>query len=172
MQTGEFDTNQNNGTYASHYRGVMGAGLNGKVVGNNTTHCGSYYTDGMFYPGSKVRPADILDGTANTLAIGEKLYEPRTWLRGADTSDGGVNLCVTACGNVRWPINSDPCLLSYDASPETCLFNDIFFASRHTGGANFVYADASVHFVQDSISMPVYQALATIANGEVNTYSD
>jgi prepilin-type N-terminal cleavage/methylation domain-containing protein/prepilin-type processing-associated H-X9-DG protein len=173
MHTGEIDDNQGAaaGQYATHYQGVMGAGLNGKVKVLEQSHCGSYYTDGMFFPDSKVRVGDIVDGTSNTLAIGEKLYEPRTWMRGAD-NNSSTQLCVVTGKNVRWPINSDPNLRNYLANPETCLFNDLFFSSRHAGGANFVYGDGSVHFVSQNISFPVFQALATIAGGEVNTSTD
>ena len=62
--------------------------------------------------------------------------------------------------------------MNCESSPSTVLFNDIYFSSRHTGGANFVYADGSVHFVRDDISMPAYQALGTRGTGEVNTYND
>jgi prepilin-type processing-associated H-X9-DG protein len=149
----------------------MGAGRNGKVKVLEQSHCGSYFLDGMFYPDSKTRVGDILDGTSNSLAIGEKLYEPRTWMRGAD-NNSSTQLCVVSSKNVRWPINADPTTHSYEASPETCLFNDIFFSSRHSGGANFVFADGSVHFLNQNISFTVLQDLATIAGGEVATPID
>ena len=39
--------------------------------------------------------------------------------------------------------------------------------SLHPGGANFLFADGSVHFLKSSISMATYWALGTKANGEV-----
>jgi prepilin-type processing-associated H-X9-DG protein len=39
--------------------------------------------------------------------------------------------------------------------------------SFHPGGANFMFADGSVHFLKDSISVPVYWALGTRNYGEV-----
>jgi len=39
--------------------------------------------------------------------------------------------------------------------------------SNHPGGANFLFADGSVHFLKSSISMKTYWALGTKANGEV-----
>ncbi|HKI18744.1 MAG TPA: DUF1559 domain-containing protein [Isosphaeraceae bacterium] len=40
-------------------------------------------------------------------------------------------------------------------------------SSNHSGGANFLFADGSVHFLKSSISMKTYWALGTKANGEV-----
>jgi prepilin-type N-terminal cleavage/methylation domain-containing protein/prepilin-type processing-associated H-X9-DG protein len=40
-------------------------------------------------------------------------------------------------------------------------------SSRHSGGANFLFADGSVKFVKASVSMQTYWALGTRANGEV-----
>ncbi len=44
-----------------------------------------------------------------------------------------------------------------------------FFAARslHPGGANAAYADGSVHFITETIDTTTWQALGTIAGGEV-----
>jgi prepilin-type N-terminal cleavage/methylation domain-containing protein/prepilin-type processing-associated H-X9-DG protein len=39
--------------------------------------------------------------------------------------------------------------------------------SNHPGGANYCFADGSVHFLKSSISIPTYWSLGTRANGEV-----
>jgi prepilin-type processing-associated H-X9-DG protein len=40
------------------------------------------------------------------------------------------------------------------------------FTSRHPGGANFVFADGHVQFLQASMDHQVYEALSTRAGGE------
>jgi len=44
--------------------------------------------------------------------------------------------------------------------------NDLPFGSYHSGGAQFVFADGHVAFLNDTISTFVYQALSTIAGNE------
>lgn len=41
------------------------------------------------------------------------------------------------------------------------------FRSDHAGGAHFLLADGSVHFVSETIDFVVYQAASTIAGGEI-----
>lgn len=40
-------------------------------------------------------------------------------------------------------------------------------SSNHPGGCNFAFADGSVKFIKDSVSMQVYESLGTRASGEV-----
>lgn len=40
------------------------------------------------------------------------------------------------------------------------------FRSEHRGGANFLYADASVHFLPETIDMAVYRGQSTVKGGE------
>ena len=43
------------------------------------------------------------------------------------------------------------------------------YGSGHGGGANVVFADGSVRFLSDSLSLRTLQALSTRAGGEVIT---
>jgi prepilin-type processing-associated H-X9-DG protein len=170
--------------YVSHYLGVMGT-MRKVQPGMETAHCGAYSVDGLFQPDPRPitagagtpaiargkRLEDVKDGTSNTLAMGERTYHLRTWIRGAEKQGDATKLCVVQAKNIRWPINSSPKVLNYTASPRTCLFNDLYFGSRHPGGANFVYADGSVHFLRQTMSFTVYEELATIQGGEANKWS-
>jgi prepilin-type processing-associated H-X9-DG protein len=56
-------------------------------------------------------------------------------------------------------------------TPQTCntFFNwntSAGFKSKHPGGAQFVFADASVHFISDSIDYHNYQRLGSRRDGE------
>jgi prepilin-type N-terminal cleavage/methylation domain-containing protein/prepilin-type processing-associated H-X9-DG protein len=44
--------------------------------------------------------------------------------------------------------------------------NDLLFGSFHSGGANFVYADGSVHFLADDLDGIIYESLASKNGGE------
>ncbi|MEQ9379865.1 MAG: DUF1559 domain-containing protein [Pirellulales bacterium] len=41
------------------------------------------------------------------------------------------------------------------------------FRSDHPGGANFLLADGSVHFIADSVDMNAYRGLSTVAGSEI-----
>ena len=152
----------------TNYVGVMGPGRDGKAVVGEKTMCGDFSNDGIFYPWSKTRVADIADGTSKTLAIGERTYQLRVWTRGAIMTTDSRN-CIASAKNIRWPINSNSEEVCYHecARGRTCLFNDLFFGSFHPGGAQFLLADGSVHFVSEGIDFDLFADLATIAGGEV-----
>ena len=43
---------------------------------------------------------------------------------------------------------------------------ELSYGSRHTGGANFLFADGSVKFLRDTLSPATYSALGTRNGGE------
>ena len=160
---------EGNNWITTNYSGVMGAGRVSRVVLEHS-HCGDYANDGAFFPYSRTRITDIRDGSSNTAAIGERTFELRGWIRGAHyVGDPKKYVCVDAAKNVSHPINSDPEDYCYWDCPggRACLFNDLFFGSRHPNGAQFVFADGSVHSIHDTIAWPVIQALAMVNDGEV-----
>ena len=155
----------------ANYVGVMGTTDKGMVALENR-HCGSYATSGCLYPYSVVRLADVTDGAANTLIVGEQIHWLRVWTAGAYWTNiyGPKNhTCVMPTKNVHWPINTDPKERKYNhARPDqNCLFNDIYFSSNHDGGCNFTWADGHVSWLNESIELETFKALATRAGQEV-----
>ncbi len=161
---------------SSNYAAVSGAYRGTERVDLEDTSCGDVYTNGVFYHNSRVSISKITDGTSHTLAVGERLYIFRDWMDGASyVGKPPTRICSEAAKNLRFPINADQNQFGYyvgdfDAptgAPKTMLLNDLFFASKHPGGANFCLADGSVQFLRDSIDFTVYQDLATKSGAEV-----
>jgi prepilin-type N-terminal cleavage/methylation domain-containing protein/prepilin-type processing-associated H-X9-DG protein len=171
----------------SSYAGVAGAGT--KRLTLEKSQCGDLYIDGFFVPEGSHRAAGltatkiskITDGTSKTLAVGERTYVFWNWMRGAYWDGTPLEqICTEATKNIVYPINSNVGQIGYyvgdteapSGGPFKLLLNDLFFGSFHSGGAQFCFADGSVHMLPDSIDFNIYKELATIAGGEVNGWSD
>jgi prepilin-type N-terminal cleavage/methylation domain-containing protein/prepilin-type processing-associated H-X9-DG protein len=110
---------------------------------------------------------EIEDGTSNTIMMGE--IRPSTaafnWIYGWTNSEG-MWFATTA------PINyeTDPAVVG--TPRPVCRrwdrdFNTAHgFKSLHPGGANFVFCDGSVHFLNESIDYTNYQRLGARSDGE------
>jgi prepilin-type processing-associated H-X9-DG protein len=84
-------------------------------------------------------------------------------------------ICTEAAKNVRFPINADQATFGYyvfdNSAPadarKDMLLNDLHFASKHPGGAQFCLADGSVQFLPETVDFSIYQDLSTKNGGEV-----
>jgi prepilin-type processing-associated H-X9-DG protein len=117
-------------------------------------------------------PASIPDGTSNTILIGESLPGAHDHLAGNqwwDYNSSGAAHCTTII-----PINYLMPEKAYQPAPGSCsgwnAINDWDiswgFKSRHSGGANFVFADGSVHFLQQGIDQRTYNLLGCRNDGQ------
>ena len=162
--------------------------------GSKTDLTGPVNYDGIFFMGSKTKVKEIVDGTSNTLMAGERWYSLRAWtIGGYWTAGEGTGFTKTAprgpyqgehgfgYKNVdrRYAINASLDQVGYyylhkngedrpdapETAPKTMATNDLLFGSFHPGGANFVFADGSCHYLSDDLSGDIYVALAS-KNGE------
>jgi hypothetical protein len=68
-------------------------------------------------------------------------------------------------GTCAMPPNAKDPATGLDFPPEQ-WWNHYGFTSNHTGGVQFAMPDGSVQFIQNSIDLNLYRALATRAGSE------
>lgn len=120
--------------------------------------------DGVIYPQSATKPADITDGLSNTLLIVEtREQNVMVWV------DGGTSAIMASPydnGNpptyagLDAPVNFKP---FFDYSTPRADWGP---SSQHPGGAMHLLADGSARFITDQVSLSIYTAMATRAGGE------
>ena len=112
---------------------------------------------------------DILDGTSNTIMLGATLPIEHRFYH--DNSWAGYNGIGRGCTTII-PINTfTPTQTSSCTGPDGPLVMgnwgaSVGFKSKHPGGANFVFADGSVHFLSEKVSMLTYQKLGCRNDGQ------
>ncbi len=158
---------------------AVGSGTDVRESGNISRHIGLPDRNGLMFVNNSTRISSVLDGTSNTLAIGEALF--RVSVRGPDLdaqfdqivdhwyigSDGvewrpsGMREVSEAIGSTGVPMNA---VLRQDTWIDA---QELCFSSLHNGGCLFVFAEGHVQFLSEGLDTQIYSALGTIRGGEV-----
>jgi len=143
---------------SANYVGVFGTGEPG--VGG----------DGVFFRNSQITLKQITDGTSKTLAVGERADElgDATWV-GSVT---GAMLFPDETNTVAQPVPEAGASMVLGHAGEGIgpgqPGGDVNqFYSMHGLGANFLFADGHVSYLDATINYQMYIALATRAGGEL-----
>jgi prepilin-type N-terminal cleavage/methylation domain-containing protein/prepilin-type processing-associated H-X9-DG protein len=129
------------------------------------------------YRGSQKPPniASVTDGTSNTIIVGEVLpsnaADNNFWM--FNGSYAGMTVPLGFNSNTIIPVAGSTTCSSTGWQNKAALVGCRFgssakgFISLHPGGANFAFADGSVHFLKKSINQITYCALGSRNGGEV-----
>jgi prepilin-type processing-associated H-X9-DG protein len=137
--------------------------------------------EGILYHMSRVRFAEITDGTSNTLMVGERPPSADLnfgWWFGSDGRDergtgegtlGAVEKDYFDSVLSVPPFNCKQLKLGLQPGTINDNCDSGHFWSLHSGGANFLLADGSVRFLSYSIDALTFGYLCTRNGGEVVT---
>ncbi|MCR9116183.1 MAG: DUF1559 domain-containing protein [bacterium] len=158
------DPKSNPSTTACSYSAVMGGGTVGDAVCTPTNYgSAGFFDNGMFYQNSETRMADITDGTTNCFMIGE-IVARRPVTSDSDFGTSWASAWRHQSAQYSQPLGSvaavDPINSNAGiANSSNCL------SSFHPTGAQVLNADASVHFLSETMDVNAYRQLAQRADG-------
>ncbi|QDU97095.1 DUF1559 domain-containing protein [Lignipirellula cremea] len=139
---------------------------------------------------STLSVGDIIDGSANTIAVGERCYERKVSVAGVQklvtygagmayacrNEGNGSNGLAGVCGIGSTGINNgtstaaDNPLQAVGAGSSATATEG--FSSLHPGGANFVFCDASTHFISENINYDYVNPGCTSVYEQLLAYED
>lgn len=142
----------------SSYMGSMGPFDGARCANNGGFMQPDLRNIGLLVVNRTRKHGDITDGTSNVIAAGEVSWVPvvdgdgsdRQFVLGNVVTTGGVNCANGGPGtNGSWlHLRSTRKKLN---GPRIGGDKHAAFHSKHTGGAQFVFADGSVHFISENI---------------------
>jgi prepilin-type N-terminal cleavage/methylation domain-containing protein/prepilin-type processing-associated H-X9-DG protein len=124
--------------------------------------------DGVFFRNSRVRIADITDGTSQTLFGGERSYRysQTTWVGAVSGADFvpplGSPLGLEVDNSSNFVLSHSGDQVAGAAQPSE--INN--YSSNHSGGATFMFADGHVRFLTSSTDFQTLKGISTRSGGE------
>lgn len=165
----------------SNYVGILGYGSLSMTPGNPAG-------PGIFYRNSSVRFRDIIDGTSNTIMVGERASQHQF-----DSNNSSIKVDANStwyatipgiaprnAGMMMMPMMteaSSSLILGHVGQPAMMgmmpmhnVHNNtnhiVHFSSRHTGGSHFLQADGHVVFLSENVSYDTFRFLGTRNDGQ------
>jgi prepilin-type N-terminal cleavage/methylation domain-containing protein/prepilin-type processing-associated H-X9-DG protein len=139
--------------------GTVNGGFHGATNYLGVSGKSSALNDGMLFANSTRGMHDVLDGTSNTMIMGERSLPDTTLWWGWTYCAGGENDNLLS--------TEKPFVPGYAEANDTPTHLWHYW-SNHPGGAMFLFVDGSVHFLSYTIDYITYQALSTRAGAETN----
>lgn len=149
----------------SSYAGVLGDGAYEQLP----------FT-GVFHRNSRVRFAEITDGTSNTVGIGERTsqFSANSWVGVVPGQETVYTPTAREFDPARPSLRARPAITAVlvhvritSGAPNTFGNSPGSFASSHTLGAHFLNMDGSCRFISNSVTRDTYRALVTRNGGEI-----
>jgi prepilin-type N-terminal cleavage/methylation domain-containing protein len=137
-----------------------------ECIGIYGTYTGIMARDGGMYTTTAIR--NVTDGTSNTFAAGESLYESSNWFTWVNPNGSMVGTAVP----INWKITE----VSTDWNDGAALesrhntYNwraGFGFRSQHPGVVQFLFCDGRVVAIKETIDRQTYRGLSTRDMGEV-----
>ncbi|MEW4563652.1 DUF1559 domain-containing protein [Bremerella sp. JC770] len=122
------------------------------------------FDNGLLFQNSKISFRDVVDGSSNTLLVGESIDQKTAYGSGSPTHHGwaqgarthnATNGYLNNVAATENPINRAEDMLASGWHDHAVWQST--FGSKHPGGCMFAFADGSVPFVSENISLPIYQ---------------
>jgi prepilin-type N-terminal cleavage/methylation domain-containing protein/prepilin-type processing-associated H-X9-DG protein len=168
----------------NNYWGCMGGGLPSTTGTPTPEACYSrqnipggrqaQFKNGLLGVNTNRRIRDCADGTTNVIIVGEQIYNALEFAYGWASSyniRGANNFQARNITGTCLPINGGEAYYRANASNPSAnqqvhnAMMTMFFGSEHTGGAHFLLADGSVHFLSENIDLNLYRSLGIMNDG-------
>jgi len=150
----------------SSYIGALGGGDPANAPGYTAMYEEQPF-NGMFHRNLAIRHADIIDGTSNTIGLGERasMFTPNGWAGVIPTAQTVFSPMIAqrrgqVVGQTARPAITMATVHVRTGGPNAPTGSPGGFWSPHSGGCLFLLMDGSTHTIATTVDMPIFRAMA------------